>query len=228
MGYCLAAKKFWNSRSITKEFYSQSISNYWLDSFKSIKNRFNKKVLDLGCGGGRNTKMLINLEFDVYACDLYEGMINITKNRLKKMGLKNKFIENRIKKAPMTNLPYNSNFFDIVLSHGVYHNAQTMEEFNCALKESARVLKKRGLLYFNIFTSGFIAEDFRNIKGQQNLYITKENLPMILLSRSEFFKMASNYNLKPGTEITGYQSVVSTGKRSVLRGILVKSFNREK
>lgn len=227
MNYHLIAKNFWNSKNITREFYTQPFSSYWLDFFRSIKNRSKKKVLDIGCGGGRNTEMLINLGFDVYACDFYEGMIKITKNRLKKNGLKDEFITDRIKKAPMTKLPYHSNYFDIILSHGVYHNAQSLKEINHALEESARVLKEKGHFCFNTFTSVCIAKDFKNIKGQQNVYVTREKLLMVLLSKDEFLKIASNYNLKPDVGIIEYQSVVSTGKRSVLRGILVKKFDKK-
>lgn len=125
----------------------------------------------------------------------------------------------------MTRLPYNSDFFDIVLSHGVYHNAQSLKEMNRALKESSRVLKKGGRLYFNMFTSVLIVEDFKNIEGQESVYATRENLLMVLLSKDEFLKLASDYDLKPDpdTEIIEYQSMVSTGKRSVLRGILIKN-----
>lgn len=226
MNYHLVIKKFWNSKNITKEFCSHPFSNYWLDSFGSIKDSFEKKVLDIGCGGGRNTEMLINFGFNVFACDFYQGMVRTTKNRLIKKGFKSKFVADRIKKAPMTKLPYNSNNFDIVLCHGVYHNAQSLEEFDHALEESARVLKKGGHLYFNIFTSDLIAEDFKKVDGQPNVYITREKLPMVLLSKGEFIKLASKYNLKPDVEFIKYQSTVSTGKRSVLRGIFIKTSDK--
>lgn len=227
MNYHLIAKEFWNSKKITKEFYTQPFSGYWLDSFGLIKDASRKKVLDIGCGGGRNTEMLINLGFDVFACDFYQGMVRTTKNRLIKKGFKSKFVAGRIKKASMTELPYDSNNFDIVLCHGVYHNAQSLEEFDCALEESARVLKMGGHLYFNIFTSDLIAEDFKNVDGQSNVYITREKLPMVLLSKGEFIKLASKYNLRPDVELIEYQSTVSTGKRSVLRGILVKTLDKQ-
>lgn len=226
MNYHLIAKKFWNSKNTTKEFYAQPFSGYWLDFFGSIKDASKKKVLDIGCGGGRNTEMLINFGFDVFACDFYQGMVRTTKNRLIKKGFKSKFVEDRIKKAPMTKLPYDSSNFDIVLCHGVYHNAQSLEEFDHALEESARVLKKGGHLYFNMFTSDLIAEDFKNVDGQPNVYITREKLPMVLLSKGEFVKLASRYSLKPDVEFIEYESNVSTGKRSVLRGILIKKSDK--
>ena len=40
---------------------------------------------------------------------------------------------------------------------------------------------------FNLFSSGFIGEDFKEIPGENNLFTTGENLRMVLLNKKEFF-----------------------------------------
>lgn len=213
--------KFWSNKNVVDIFYSQPISKYWLIFFKLHKKRgLGKRVLDLGCGGGRNTKMLLDLGYDVFACDLHKEMVEITRDEYAKYA-PGKNLKKRVVLCPMIELPYKDNFFDIVLSHGVYHNAVSISEFIKALYESARVLKRGGYLCFNIFSAVFIGGDFKKIKN--NLYLTREGLPMILLSSKEFLREAQKKGLILERPIIEYISQVSTGKRSVMRGVLRKN-----
>ena len=59
-------------------------------------------------------------------------------------------------------------------------------------------------------------------KSSPNTYLTKDNLIMILLSKKEFISIANQYGLKIKSNPIKYKSIVSTGKRSVLRGFLIK------
>ena len=79
-----------------------------------VKNS-NKKVLDLGCGAGRNTELLVELGYDVYACDCHEKMVDYTKIRLKKY-YSDEEIEKRIIKEDIINLAYEKKQFDYILS----------------------------------------------------------------------------------------------------------------
>ncbi len=221
----IIAKKtnnFWNDEKIIKIFANQAESKYWISFFKSQQNRTKKKVLDLGCGAGRNIKMLLSLDYDVYACDLYEGMLKMAKKEyLKSATLKH--IDKKISLCSMTNLPYGNNFFDIVLCHGVYHNAMSTNEFRKAIRESARVLMDGGYLCFNMFSSKFIEDDMKKVGG--NLYLTKEGLLMILLSKEMLLREVKKARLVTCGPIVEYVSKVSTGKRSVMRGVFKKISN---
>ena len=153
------AFKFWNDKKNILWFKSQPFSQYWVDFFSKIKNKKNKRVLDLGCGVGRNTKMLSKLGFNFYACDNCKKMVDETKKSLKNIGFDEKFLERRITQQSMDNLSYPSNYFDFIISHGVYHSASSMREFKKALKESCRILKVGGVICFNIFTSLYTRKD---------------------------------------------------------------------
>ena len=215
-------KSFWNDDEVVKSFRSQPTSDYWVDYFARFKNK-KKKVLDLGCGGGRNTQMLFSLGFDVFSCDLYTGMVDATKKRLLELGYKSDFFDKRVIKARMDHLPYKSESFDFVLSHGVYHNAFSAKEFAKAISESSRILKTEGRLCFNLFSSHYLGKDFKKVKGKDNLFVTGENLRMVLLSKEEFLNISARYGLFLDGEILEYSSNISTGKRSVMRGVLKKS-----
>jgi len=101
----------------------------------------------------------------------------------------------------------------------------SLEKFKTAIKESSRVLKNGGLLCFNIFTSGYIGSDLVEFKNSPNLYLTKDGMPLVLLSKNEFIAESKLNNLFPISDFVEYTSNISTGKRSVARGVLRKICN---
>lgn len=215
-------QKFWNSKKHIEWFKIQPVSVYWLEFFEKIPNKSRYKVLDLGCGGGRHTEMLAKFGFDFYACDYHSGMVDETMKRLINLGLSEDSVKSRISQQPMDKLSFPSSSFDFVISHGVYHNAFTEKEYKNALKESARILKNKGLLCFNVFSSVYTGVQAKIKKTENHIYITKDNLPMVLFSKNEFLDIAKGFKLFPFSELIEYTSKITTGKRSVLRGILIK------
>lgn len=71
-----------------------------------------KKILDLGCGTGRHSVFFTKRGFDVYGIDIAEEGIRMTKEWLKKEGLRSKLKTGSI----YGKLPYEANFFDAVIS----------------------------------------------------------------------------------------------------------------
>lgn len=219
--YTKKADKFWNNSKTIKWFSDYPFSDYWMETFSGIKHKDKTKILDLGCGGGRNAAVLAGMGFGLYCCDYYDGMVKKTRERLIACGFQN-LANNRIAKSHMRNLPYKNETFDIVLAHGVYHNAISLEEFNESVKESARVLKRNGKILFNFFTSGYIGKDLRRIPDSLNLYLTKDDLLMVLTGRDEFEQMSKDLGLDKEGPIIEYRSKVTSGIRSVMRGVLKK------
>jgi len=213
-------EKFWNDPNNIKWFSDQPVPGYWAEFFNTKKGNI-KKVLDLGCGAGRNTQFLFESGFDVFACDYYEGMVKATRKRLLKLGLDEDVILQRVIKASMLDLPYEDSSFDVVLSNGVFHNVSNLKEMETALKEASRVLRKSGYLCFNLFSSNYIDPSLEKIGG--NIFLTREELPMALISKKEFVIMCKKYGLVPDGAIVEYEREVTTGKRSVMRGVLKKN-----
>jgi ubiquinone/menaquinone biosynthesis C-methylase UbiE len=216
-------EKFWNNARTIKWFDEQPVPDYWVTFFGNKRKRM-KKILDLGCGAGRNTQFLLELGYDVYACDLCNGMVEATRKRLRKIGLNKALGKKRVIKASMLNLPYKNSFFDAVLSNGVFHNVASLKEIELAIEETARVLKKDGCLCFNLFSSQYIDPSLKRISDR--VYLTKERLSMVLISRAEFICLCEKRGLVSKGEIIEYEREVSTGKRSIMRGILRKIVNK--
>jgi ubiquinone/menaquinone biosynthesis C-methylase UbiE len=136
----LEAKKFdYNYWDGPRE-YGYGGYNYdgrWVSVAKNIISFFdlkdNAKILDIGSGKGflLNDLKLLNKSFQIFGLDISQYAINNSINDLKKY---------TIKHDAKDKLPYESNFFDIVLSINTIHNLKKNEVINC-LKEINRVVK---------------------------------------------------------------------------------------
>ncbi|AJA47259.1 methyltransferase domain-containing protein [Clostridium pasteurianum DSM 525 = ATCC 6013] len=109
-----------------------------MDIFK--KNNC-KSVMDLGCGTGRHSIYLANQGFKVYATDISETGLEITKSKAEKLNLNN--IE--FKQHDMRNISFDNNLFDGILclwttGHG------TLEDSRKNVNEIYRVLKPNGVV----------------------------------------------------------------------------------
>lgn len=210
----ISRQNYWSKSEIVEEFKMLPVPAYWEEYFAKLQgtNKFN--VLDLGCGGGRNSEMLYRKGFNLYACDLHFSMVSITQNRLADLQLNSNY---QVIQANMLDLPYSDMMFDVILANGVFHNVSDAEEIKKALMEAKRVLKPTGEVCLNIFTNFYIDDDLTNIKD--NLFVNKDGLEMTLLSSSELLFFIDQIGLFPKAETVEYISCLSVGKRSVLRGI---------
>ncbi len=215
------ALRYWNNCDIIQEFANFEAPQYWKDFFLKIPFPQNCNVLDLGCGGGRNTHMLVSMGFNVRACDLHQGMVDTTRQRIKSF-VAGQDVETIVRQGSMLQLPYEDNSFNVVLSNGIFHNASNVEEFETAIKETERVLKEDGQLCLNVFTEEHVED---NLQKQQKpfLYLTPDNLDMVLLPTENILAILEKYSLRPEGELAEYRSKVDTGDRSVLRGVFRKS-----
>lgn len=117
--------------------------------FKELRAQ---RVLDLGCGVGRNLIYLSNRGFDVIGVDTSRSALKKTKALGKLEGLPNV----AVLRASMTNLPFVTNSFHVVISVSVIHHALT-RGIKRVVEEVHMILKDRGLFLGNLLS----VTDFR-------------------------------------------------------------------
>ena len=110
-------KPFWETTYL-KEEATSTFNNgkpSW-DVVEVLEKHIHKgKVLDLGCGDGRNALYAASLGYDVTAVDISEAGISKLNNLAKKQGLE----VNSVVRDMRDYLPSKS--FDVVISHGCLH-----------------------------------------------------------------------------------------------------------
>ena len=95
------------------------------------------KILDVGCGTGRNFMKVDGLEWT--GTDISDKMLEFAGKAAKK-----KKVGVELIKAPASKLPFGDESFDFVLSYAVLHCVNSEEKRVKSVEEIYRVLKKGG------------------------------------------------------------------------------------
>jgi len=104
-----------------------------------------KKILDAGCGGGRNLIYFLKNGYEVYGIDPNPNAISAVRElsaTLSQANDKENFVV-----ATAENLPFEDNSFDLVISSAVLHFAQRPDHFHEMVHAMWRVLKPGGYLF---------------------------------------------------------------------------------
>ena len=122
-----------------------NIDIYLLDQI--LKNRFDKKfkILDSGCGTGRNLIYFVKNNYNVWGIDKEPDDIKILKYLLK--SIKPEYPQKRFIAGLVEDMPYKDHEFDAIISSAVLHFAEGKIHFLSMVHEIARVLKPDGILF---------------------------------------------------------------------------------
>ena len=118
-----------------------------------LKGRISKgsKVLDAGCGEGRNVQYLMEAGVTVYGADVSAEAIEAVR-RLARQVAPGLSPENYVV-ADLAHLPYDDGQFDAVLCSAVLHFSKDEDHFRQMLEELWRVLQPGGLFFCRLSTT---------------------------------------------------------------------------
>jgi SAM-dependent methyltransferase len=97
------------------------------------------RILDLGCGDGRNLGLLQDLGFSVHATEISDEIVGLLQQKRTSMGWNVEF-----RRGLNTQLPYEDGFFDYVLSCWSFYYLGPDTRIAEVLCEIARILKPGG------------------------------------------------------------------------------------
>lgn len=166
-----------------------------INIFKDIYS-FNEipKLLDLGCGIGRHIIYAYENGLDAYGIDLSEVAINYAQEWANLKGMNNSV--DKIVQGDIRNLPWDKNFFDIIISHAVLDSMHfTLSKE--AVIEVSRVLKPGGLFYCDLISmengvnndQSFDGEELVNTAFEKNTIQSYFTLPKIKELISDRFEI---------------------------------------
>lgn len=108
-----------------------------------LKNK-KGRVLDLGCGSGRN--IIPNKDIEYYGVDFSEEMLKFAEK-----GSKNKRVNAIFFKSTLEKLPFESNFFDSAIFISTLHCILCENNRKKALEELYRVMKKGSIAMVTVW-----------------------------------------------------------------------------
>jgi tellurite methyltransferase len=147
---------------------------YLLDQI--VKGRYNQrdKILDAGCGTGRNMYWFYNNQFNIWAVDKDLYQIRLVKQIYP--GLKDQYIVSEIDK-----LPYANEMFNHIICNAVLHFAKNEQHFYSMFGEMLRVIKVHGSIFIRM-TSNIGIEDLVISEGK-GMYSIPDGTQRFLMTR---------------------------------------------
>lgn len=154
-----------------------------------LKNRFHKhmRILDAGCGEGRNMIYFIKNDFKIYGIDNNADAVKMAKLYGKSLN-KNYEVE-QIQNFAIEKNPFPDEFFDAIICINVLHSAKNQNEFFLSLEQLLRILKSGGILFLSLQSQIGVKSDRQ--QDDQNFYLlTKVAIEEIL--RYDYLKTIEN------------------------------------
>lgn len=191
-----------------------------------IVNRFFKehgdelqgeKILEIGCGNGRNLRHLAEQGYDTYGLEISEEAVKQIQEDFKKEGL-----AAEVQRGSFYNTPYKDERFGCVMSINVFqHN--DWEGAERAFQEASRVLKNNGLLLLSVrSTSRDVPENREDVPDKGITFIpkqgTKEGIKLHHFSEEEIRELAQKNSL----EVVEIQDVIRERQQPTSDGTITK------
>jgi SAM-dependent methyltransferase len=163
-----------------------NIDIYLLDQI--LKGRFtpDMKILDAGCGEGRNAVYFINSGYQVFGID--ENELAIQYIRYLSKSLKPDYDAHRFQVGKLEEIPFHTSAFDAVICSAVLHFAADEINFWEMMDEMLRVLKPGGILWFRMTTAfGGMKEESRELVGGK--YLLPDGSERFLITQDHVDKL---------------------------------------
>lgn len=123
------------------------------------------RVLDAGCGGGRNLVYLLREGFDVHAVDEDPHAVMAVREMAAVLAPSLSPDQIRVDAVEQLHLPDAT--FDVVISNAVLHFARDDAHFEAMVREMWRVLEPGGLLFARLVSSiGMADEALEHVSGR--------------------------------------------------------------
>ncbi len=141
------------------------IDIYLFDQLMRGRLKAGMRVLDAGCGFGRNLVYLLREGFDVFGVDSDPRALQATRDLAASLAPGLPADNFRLEAAEAMSFP--DSFADFVISSAVLHFARDDGNFQKMLRGTWRVLKPNGILFCRLASSIGIENQMQRIKGRR-------------------------------------------------------------
>jgi SAM-dependent methyltransferase len=146
------------------------------------------RVLDAGCGYGRNLVHLLREGCEVFAVDANaEGVDHV---RALAAQLAPDLPATNFRVGPIEKMDFPDDFADVVICSSVLHFARDEAHFLAMLKELWRVLRPGGMLFCRLGSR--IGMNFERLRG--NIFRINDGSEWFLVDEAELMQMTSQMN----------------------------------
>jgi tellurite methyltransferase len=147
------------------------------------------KLLDIGCGGGRNLRYFLSNNYEVFGVDRYADAVNAA--RLLSVSLAPGNTASNFGVAEADNLPFADGGFDLVISSAVLHFAKDASHFNTMVSEAFRVLKPGGYFFARLASDIGIETLVKDLGNGR--YLLPDGSTRYLVNQERLLVLTSQY-----------------------------------
>ena len=123
------------------------------------------RILDAGCGGGRNLVYFLRSGYEVFGVD--ESSEAIARTRRLAAELAPQLPAENFRIEPVEHLSFPDSDFDVVLSSAVLHFARSEDHWDSMIREMWRVLKPGGIFFARLASSIGMEDKVELIEGRR-------------------------------------------------------------
>lgn len=135
-----------------------------------------RRLLDIGCGAGRNAVPLAEAGWRVVGTDVSSPMLHAAAAREPRVALVF---------APMDALPLQGSSVDLIVAHGIWNLARSAHEFRAAVAEAARVARGGARLFVFTFSRSTLPPSTPAAAGELFVYTQFSGEPQCFLTESQ-------------------------------------------
>ncbi len=179
----------WNEAS-TVEGFVRSPPNGTLLQVAARELRVSGRLLDIGCGAGRNALPLAMSGWEVIGTDASEPMLKAVAARVADAELGRRV---RLVRASMHQLPLSPDSFDFIVAHGIWNLARSGREFRMAVEEAARVARTGCALFVFTFSRRTIGESAQPLPGESFVFTEFSGQPQCFLTAEQIVSELTAY-----------------------------------
>ena len=123
------------------------------------------RILDAGCGSGRNLVYLLREGYEVFAADADSGMVEDVRRVARALG--SSLPASNFRVEPVERMSFDDACADVVISNAVLHFARDDAHFESMLRGCWRVLKPGGLFICRLGSSIGMERQIQLIQGRR-------------------------------------------------------------
>jgi SAM-dependent methyltransferase len=146
------------------------------------------RVLDAGCGYGRNLVHLLREGCEVFALDADRAGVEHV--RRLSASLATGLPDENFQVGQIEQMPFPDEFADVVISSAVLHFARDDQHFLAMLKEMWRVLKPGGMLFCRLGSR--IGMDFEHVRG--HIFVVGDGSEWFLVDEQMLLQLTEDLN----------------------------------
>src|ERR1041385_1836819 len=143
-----------------------SIDIYLFDVLLKVRVTSEMKLLDAGCGGGRNLTYFFKTGFDVSGVD--QSPAAIAEIRSLAAALAPSLPAENFRVEAVEKMSFGDSDFEVVISSAVLHFARDENHWRAMVDEMWRVLKPGGIFFARLASTIGIEDRVRQIEGRRH------------------------------------------------------------